>query len=186
MAKNKGGRPSKYTPELIEAICARMSKGEPLAAICRDEGMPHRSTVGDWAEARPEVSRLIARAREDGEEWIAAECLQIADSPVEGLVEKLEPHKETGELVVVERRKEDMLGHRKLQIETRLKLLAKWNPKKWGDRIAQELSGPGGGPIQAEDVTQRDADEFARRMARLAAAANAGGGTGEAAGASKG
>ena len=29
-----------------------------------------------------------------------------------------------------------MLGHRKLRIDTRLKLLAKWNPKKWGDRMA--------------------------------------------------
>ena len=28
-----------------------------------------------------------------------------------------------------------MLGHRKLQIETRLKLLAKWDPKRYGDKV---------------------------------------------------
>ena len=37
-----------------------------------------------------------------------------------------------------------MLGHRKLQIETRLKLLAKWSPKKYGEKIQQELSNPDG------------------------------------------
>jgi hypothetical protein len=38
---------------------------------------------------------------------------------------------------------EDMLGHRKLQIETRLKLLAKFNPKKYGEyRAAEEKIDP--------------------------------------------
>jgi hypothetical protein len=41
-----------------------------------------------------------------------------------------------------------------------------------------ELSGPGGRPIQTEDVT-RDAEDFSSRMARLAAGAS-GGGDGEA------
>jgi hypothetical protein len=41
--------------------------------------------------------------------------------------------------------RQDMLGHRKLLIETRLKLLAKWNPKKYGDR--QILAGDKDNPI---------------------------------------
>ena len=148
--KNKGGRPSKCTEKVLEEICARLSRGEPLAAVCRDEAMPHDSTVRDWIEARPEVSRAIARAREAGEEWIAAECLQIADTPKEGVTEKYEtvtipnPDDEDGEPIeefrLTERKAEDMLGHRKLQIDTRLKLLAKWNPRKWGDRTAIEHS----------------------------------------------
>ena len=41
-----------------------------------------------------------------------------------------------------------MIEHRKLRIDTRLKLLAKWNPKKYGDKLAH--TGPeGDGPIQA-------------------------------------
>jgi hypothetical protein len=52
--------------------------------------------------------------------------------------------------------KEDMLGHRKLQIETRLKLLAKFNPKKYGDRIA--LAGDPASPIKIE--AQVEADNF--------------------------
>jgi hypothetical protein len=30
-----------------------------------------------------------------------------------------------------------------------LKLLAKWSPKKWGDKVQTEISGPNGGAIQA-------------------------------------
>lgn len=123
-------RPSKFTPELLEEICARLSRGEPLAAICRDEGMPADRTVRDWIEQKSEVSAAIARAREAGEDWLAAECLAIADTPEVGVETTTKANGDT------ETREGDMLGHRKLRIDTRLKLLAKWNPKKWGDRMA--------------------------------------------------
>jgi len=45
-------------------------------------------------------------------------------------------------------REEDMLGHRKLQIETRLKLLAKWNPKKYGERV--QVAGDAENPLKVE------------------------------------
>lgn len=133
----KRGRPSIKTPELLDSICERIGEGEPLAQICRGEGMPRLSTVYDWLEADPEFSGRFARARVAGYDMIAQDALRIADTPVEGVIEKLEPNpaSETGELRVVERRREDMLGHRKLQVDTRLKLLAKWDPKRYGERI---------------------------------------------------
>jgi hypothetical protein len=133
------GRPSKYTPELVDEICERLSNGEPLAQICRDEHMPGVQTVYDWINGREDVSVAIARAREVGEEVIAAECLTIADTPQDGV------EVTTSEKGISEKRG-DMLGHRKLQIETRLKLLAKWNPKKWGEKIDHTS---GGNPIPA-------------------------------------
>ena len=42
----------------------------------------------------------------------------------------------------------------------------------------RELTGKDGGPIQTEDVT-RDADDFTRRIVRLTAGGDTGGGTGE-------
>jgi hypothetical protein len=47
-----------------------------------------------------------------------------------------------------------MLGHRKLQIETRLKLLACWNPKKYGTKVA--LGGDAGNPIKIEAHVEAD------------------------------
>jgi len=125
------GRPSKRTPEVVDEICERLSKGEPLAVICRDEHMPHRSTVSDWESADEDVSRRIARAREEGEDAIAADCLLIADDAGDDF--------RMGEKSVLA--DTDHIQRSKLRIDTRLKLLAKWNPRKWGDRIEHEHTG---------------------------------------------
>lgn len=137
--KKPHGRPSAFTQEKADEICARMAKGEPLAQICRDEHMPGYRTVYDWQEAHEEFSANIAHARLDGYDAIAAECLLIANTPIEGVETTI---KDGGK---IEEKRGDMLGHRKLQIETRLKLLAKWDPRRYGERL--ELEGSGGGPL---------------------------------------
>ena len=138
-------RPSLYTEEIIREICDRLSTGEPLAQICRDEGMPAVRTVGDWSKERADVSASIARAREEGEESIALDCLHIAD----------DNGKDTRVLKDgVEVVDSDWIQRSKLRIDTRLKLLAKWNPKKWGEKIdmtsdnkpiSVTINAPGGG-----------------------------------------
>jgi hypothetical protein len=126
------GRPSKYTKAIIEEICERLSKGEPLAAICRDEHMPDQSTVWDWSKEREDVSQAIARAREAGEEQIAIDCLHIADD--NGKDKRIVAEG-------VQTTDTDVIQRAKLRIDTRLKLLAKWNPKKWGDKVDVTTDG---------------------------------------------
>lgn len=145
------GKPSTFTQELADEICARLTTGEPLAQICRDEGMPAVRTVSDWRKAHDDFATAYAEARQEGFDAIAADALRIADTPIDGIIEKLEmvdvpnPDKPgevlRRELQVVERRREDMLGHRKLQVDTRLKLLAKWDPNRYGERLHTEHSG---------------------------------------------
>lgn len=146
---------SKYTESIALEICERIGNGEPLAKICRDKHMPQLTTVYDWQKAHTEFSERVARAREAGFDQIAQEALTIADTPIAGVVSKLEPGKPNddgspGALVVVEQRREDMLGHRKLQVETRLKLLACWDPRRYGQK--QEITGPDGGPLVVQVV----------------------------------
>jgi len=143
----KMGRPSKYTPELAAEICERLSNGEPLRQICRDEHMPAWTAVYAWSAKDAELSERIARAREMGFDAIAEETLLIADTPKWGTKETVG---KDGSTVT----REDMLGHRKLQIETRLKLLAKWDPKRYGDRIA--LAGDRENPIHIEAKVQAE------------------------------
>lgn len=138
--------------EAVPAICARLSAGEPMTVICRDMGVSVR-TVNDWRKADAEIAAQFDEARELGFDAIAHECKTIADTPQLGVIEKLEPG-EDGELVVVERRTEDMLGHRKLQIETRLKLLAKWDPRRYGDAL--KLSGDPEAPLAGLTDAQLD------------------------------
>lgn len=134
------GRPSKYSAAIAQEICEGLAEGVPLREICRRDHMPEWRTVYDWMGRDETLSTAIARARDVGYDKMAEECLQIADTPVEGskVVET-----EDGKVIYT---REDMLGHRKLQIETRLKLLAKFNPKKYGDRAI--LAGDADNPLQ--------------------------------------
>lgn len=155
-AQRKRGRPTLYTEEKADKIIKEVSGGTPLAQVCREMVIP-LSTVKEWIDRHPDFSSRFARAREEGEEVMAADCLRISDTPMDGV--EVEEDAD-GNILKVKRG--DMLQHRKLQIETRLKLLAKWNPKKWGDKLgvggADELPS-----IKTESVT--DPVETARRVA---------------------
>ena len=153
-APKKTGRPSKYTPELAAEICERLSTGETMRQICRDEHMPHWTQVYEWLSRDDSLSLRVARAREAGYDALAEEALDIADTPRLGAKKVFSSGSEEGEdsMTVTE---EDMLGHRKLQIETRLKLLACWNPKKYGNKVA--VGGDPGNPVQVEIQSEADA-----------------------------
>ena len=138
------GSNAKKNPALLDEIVERVSTGETLRAVCRDKQISWRS-VYDWVCIDADFSSRLARARDLGYDAIAEQALSIADTPVDGrkVVET-----DDGKMVFT---REDMLGHRKLQIETRLKLLACWNPSKYGTKTI--LTGDkNGAPIQTEDV----------------------------------
>lgn len=124
--KAQRGRPSKYTPQIAQEICERLSTGEPLAQICRDDHMPSSRTVGDWKVAHEQFSADFARAREDGFDAIALDCLAIAD----------ETKFDTVSTEAGERANSEWISRSKLRVETRLKLLAKWDPKRYGEKMA--------------------------------------------------
>lgn len=138
------GRPSSFTQEIADEICARLAKGEPLAEICRSDNMPAVRTVSDWKASNPAFSASFARAREEGFDQIAADCLKIADDSSEDtLYGERGPHANT-----------EWISRSRLRIETRLKLLAKWDPKRYGEKM--QLTGDGGGPVETKaslDVT---------------------------------
>jgi len=62
MEKNKGGRPTTKTPELIAEILAQMTEGKSLTAICKQKEMPHLGTVYRWMAEDEEFSEGYARA----------------------------------------------------------------------------------------------------------------------------
>lgn len=165
-AKRPKGRPSKFTPALGRKILEQLSKGTPLTIICAKPGMPCDDTVRNWAAADPAFSRDIARAREAGFDQIALDALAIADE----VTDKDTISFTKGDQVVEMPNKEWILRS-KLRVETRLKLLAKWDPKRYGEKITQEISGPDGGPVKTEsDFRPTPEDEVViRRIAETRA-----------------
>lgn len=138
------GRPSLYTDEILETICEGLEQGIPLTVICEPDGMPAPRTVRSWEAESPDVAAAIARAREAGEFALAEQCLAISEER-EGRAIMADG----AEVAVVF--DSTAIQRNKLRIDTRLKLLAKFNPKRWGDKL--ELAGNAEQPLQV--VIQR-------------------------------
>jgi hypothetical protein len=147
------GRPSKFTKLIADAILESLREGTPLAEVCRTPGFPHPSTWREWCDKDEALAIAYARAREDGFDVIAQECLEIAD----------ETSRDTIRTEGGERANAEWISRSKLRVETRLKLLAKWDPKRYGEKVTQEHTGPDGGAIKSETVTMT-AEEAYKRM----------------------
>lgn len=145
------GRPDTFTQDAAAEICERLSKGEPLAHICRDEHMPAVRTVSLWKSVHADFSADFARAREEGFDAIAASCLDIADDTAN------DTKMVGGEDGEREAANTEWISRSKLRVETRLKLLAKWDPKRYGEKIHQEHSGEVGVVGMAALMRQRKA-----------------------------
>jgi hypothetical protein len=108
-----------------------------------------------WMAADPDLSAHIARARDLGYEAIAEETLSIADDASNDYMDR-----QVGDRTVRVLDGEHV-QRSKLRIETRLKLLAKWNPKKYGDKVV--VGGDAENPIKQEvklDVFQSVLDHL--------------------------
>lgn len=164
VVKPKIGRPSKYTKQIAESICEQLSEGIPLREICRQDGMPAWRTIYDWMRQDEALSTAIAHARDLGYDSLAEECLDIADDANNDWMERLDKDgRSLGWFVNGEH-----VQRSKLRIETRLKLLAKFNPKKYGESVTHK--GDAENPLEV-GTTMLDA--FVKKLELKAQAKNA-------------
>lgn len=145
------GRPTEYTQEMADLICARLATGMSLRAACRNDDTVAESTARSWAQdPKHPFSAQYVRAREIGYLSMADECFDIADDA-------------SNDWMIREGKDGESLGWQlngdhvqrsKLRIDTRKWMLSKCLPKVFGERLSTELSGPGGGPIEIVDVNK--------------------------------
>lgn len=74
----KGGKPSSYTPQVGEAICARLANGESLLSIAAEPDMPCAGTVYGWARRHPEFQDAYVIAREEQAHYLLDEAREVA------------------------------------------------------------------------------------------------------------
>lgn len=117
----KRGRPSKYTPEVANEICERLSSGETLTSICADDHMPADRTVDDWVNDDVDgFSASYMRARARWHDSIAHRARETA----RGLGDS----------------KQDV-ARDKLIIDTDMRLLACWDRNRYGtQRIEADVN----------------------------------------------
>jgi hypothetical protein len=171
----KIGRPVKTLDSandrmVMDRVITGLSAGTPLTVICSPSDMPCVNTIRSWADKDPPFAASIARAREAGFDQIALDALAIADCTANDT-----DYTKDGD----EKPNSEWIARSRLRVDTRLKLLAKWDPKRYGEMLKAEVSGPNGGAIQIDQV-KRDADAFTSAIASLAARAAEIGGDSEA------
>jgi hypothetical protein len=118
-------RPSSFSQQMADDICRRLADGESLRQICRDDHMPDRATVFRWLDANEGFATEYARARERQGDHMDDLILEAAEACTS----------ENAQAV-------------------RVKILAyqwrasKLRPRVYGEKVQNEISGPGGGPIK--------------------------------------
>lgn len=135
-AAKRVGRPHGYTEEKALEICELVADGQSINKISKMPGMPTRSTILKWFRDVPEFSVMYARAKEIGFEVLADEIIDLCDAAENIKAEELRRHQ--------------------LMIDTRKWLLAKLQPRKYGERVTQEIVGNREeAPVQVE-VTKEE------------------------------
>jgi hypothetical protein len=129
------GRPSDYTQELADRICAQLADGDSLRTVCKAEDMPCKTTVFMWLRTKPEFLNQYTRAKEESADALTDEMLDIAD---DGSNDWMERNKgddkgwiENGEA----------MQRSRLRVDTRKWIASKLKPKKYGDKVDMALSG---------------------------------------------
>jgi hypothetical protein len=96
---------------LADMIVEGLSAGTPMRQLCREIGIS-KSELYRWRDDDADFKGRLDQARDFGFDALAEQCLAIADGS-------------SGEPV----------ARSKLRIETRLKLLACWDPRRYGSKI---------------------------------------------------
>lgn len=129
----KTGRPSKYTEELGAIICERISMGESLRKIQKDEDMPCAASIFLWLRKHSDFLEHYTRAKEEQSDLLVEEILTIADEP--------QPMTADGRI------DNGAVQQARLRVDARKWVASKLKPKAYGDKVQQEVSGKDGGPL---------------------------------------
>ena len=141
MASKQIGRPTTYTEEIALEICTRITEGEPLTRICRDDHMPAVSSVYLWLLKNKTFSDLYTRAREDQSDTLADQIMDIGEE-----VPMMVITDEDGK--VTKRIDPAGVNRNRLRVDARKWVAAKLKPRKYGDR--QVLAGDPEAPLEVK------------------------------------
>jgi len=121
------GRPSKYTEELADEICLLISTtSQGLNTICKGDDMPSTVTVYAWLKNNKEFLNKYARAREEQADLLADEIIEIADNQQDDIIEGKVNH--------------ENINRSRLRVDARKWKASKLAPKKYGEKIQQEIT----------------------------------------------
>ena len=126
--------PTKRTPKLEAEVLERLAGGETLAALGRELGF-HPVNWGKWVAADEALAVAYATAREVGGDAIAEHALALIDAEPARVDGKIDP---------------GYVQWKRAQVETRMKLLACWNPKKYSPKQTVDVGNKEGETLKID------------------------------------
>ena len=139
IVKNRGGRPSIRTPEMIDTILLRLAGGESLTGILKTKGMPTLQSFMNWLSVDTDLQRRYSEARVIQVETLAEEIIDISDNGTNDWMQLNDPDNPGYAL------NGEHIQRARLRVDTRKWFVAKMLPKKYGDR--QILAGDKDAPL---------------------------------------
>lgn len=129
----------------IEAICERVADCVTLQTISNDVGISKGSLI-TWLAG---YADQYARAREAQAEVFAEDILAIADDGLNDTYTDGDGNIRTDQ---------DVVARSRLRIDARKWLAGKMSPKKYGDKVTQEVVGKDGGPVEVKTTVAFESD----------------------------
>ena len=131
LKQSKLGRPvSKPDQVIVEEICDWIAHGKTLRSYCRLKGKPSWRTIYNWLDKDSEFSSRFTQVRMMGADAIAEEALELIDTPPVLTGSEDSPKLDNAHVNWMRNR-----------ADLRLKLLAKWFPQRYGDRVGLDHTG---------------------------------------------
>jgi hypothetical protein len=129
--------PFDWTEEIESRICEELASGSSIRDIAAMDWAPSEPTIYRRMAADKEFAALISDARAAQQDYEVDRCVELADKATA----------EDWQVV-------------KLRIWARQWRAAKLAPKKYGDKLSTELTGPNGGPLQVVRLRMTPAEEL--------------------------
>lgn len=133
--KPKEGRPTKYNQEIADLICNEIMKSEKgiFALSAENENFPAPSTIYLWLDQHKEFSECYARCKQAQQDRMAESILKIADDSSGDEAMTANGNR-------IENR--EFTSRSKLRVETRMWLMERLAPKKYGKQTEKESDKP--------------------------------------------
>lgn len=145
------GRPSVYSEELADEICARIVEGNSARSVCKSLGIGI-TTMFRWLREKEEFRQQYARACQERADTLAEEIVEIADNSTGDWHED----KDGRQVFDHEHVQRD-----RLRVDARKWAAARMNPRKWGDR--QEIEHRGLEKVTGDAMRPEDwASQYAK------------------------
>ena len=150
----KSRRATKYTPELFDHICKRISSGMSVVKACElPLVMKGRK---DQQVNQPAFHTWIRKDIDGCATLYAATLLLKTDAVFDTLMDIIDDVDED----------KDAISKAKARVDVRKWYLQKVDPSKYSDKLVNEHTGPNGGPIQINKMSDAELEERIKLLSK--------------------